>query len=444
MIAYTTYKEKIASRYIPVDAEQIGIKIVEAEYYVASIKYDGYFGILSLNEGGATLFGPNGKEISVPEITQAASKIKQNLIIAGEICCFKDGRSTSHRDVSTALANPGKHDLRFAMFDIVDNEAKANERDLKEIFGKLKALKASDKVFLVEHQILESRKDIISFYKEAIANGNEGLVVKASSDINYKIKPLINLDLVVLGYAESTGQNEGKLRELLLGVMTDGGKLQIVTKCGNGFTQKDREIIIEKLEPLKVESEYTEVSGAKTAFIMVKPTLVVEIKCLDLINETTKGGIRKMELDYDEKAGYKIVSKRLTFSCISPVFLRFREDKKVNTNDAGEAQAVDLLPAVNDMQQEEKLKLSAIIRKRIFTKTDKNGTAIRKFSILKTNKEHTGMYPPFLVLYVDYSSNRKTPMNQDLFLCIDQNNADEKLQACIDENVNKGWIEYDG
>ena len=37
----------------------------------------------------------------------------------------------------------------------------------------------------------------------------------------------------------------------------------------NGFSEKERKDYLEKLKPLLVPSEYTEVSGAKTAFIMV-------------------------------------------------------------------------------------------------------------------------------------------------------------------------------
>ncbi len=437
-----TYKNKVASRYIPVDAEQIGMKVAESEFYMASVKYDGFFGMLQVEKGKAVLYGRDGKEISIPAITNAASAIKKDVLLAGEICCFKDGKSTSHRDVSSAIAKPEKHDLRFGAFDLVELDGKEIPECLKENYELIKTFAANEKVFTIEQHIFESRKDIINFYKEAIENNEEGVVVKSSSGVIYKIKPVINLDLVVLGYAESTGENEGKLRELLLGVTTDEGALQIVTKCGNGFSQKDREDFIKKLEPMEVQSEYTEVSGAKTAFVMIKPTLVAEISCLDLINETTKGAIRKMHLSYDEKNGYQCKGQRSTFSCISPVFKRFRSDKSANAKDTGEQQALALLPKVRATQTDEELKPSEITKKRIFTKSGKSGTAIRKFSILKTNKEKTGIYPPFVVMYTDFSAGRKTPVSQDLYLCDDEKEAMIKMEECIEENVKKGWKEY--
>jgi dTDP-glucose 4,6-dehydratase len=63
--------------------------------------------------------------------------------------------------------------------------------------------------------------------------------------------------------------------------------------------------ILNKLKPLHCDSSYTEVSGAKTAFIMIKPELVVEIKCIDLLDENTSGAIRKMRLSFDKKSGYE-------------------------------------------------------------------------------------------------------------------------------------------
>ena len=55
MTTIHTYKSKIASRYIPVDAEQIGLKITESEYYLASVKYDGHLTFLIVKKGKAQL-----------------------------------------------------------------------------------------------------------------------------------------------------------------------------------------------------------------------------------------------------------------------------------------------------------------------------------------------------------------------------------------------------
>ena len=69
MTTLATYKSKIASRYIPVDAEQIGMKIPESECYFASIKHDGHLAFLSVKKGKAQLFDRNGEEVKAPKVT---------------------------------------------------------------------------------------------------------------------------------------------------------------------------------------------------------------------------------------------------------------------------------------------------------------------------------------------------------------------------------------
>ena len=229
------------------------------------------------------------------------------------------------------------------------------------------------------------------------------------------------------------------MRELLLGVVTGEKEFQIVTKCGNGFSEKERQDFVSKLNSISVTSEYTEVSGAKTAFIMVKPSLVVELSCLDIITETTKGTIRKSVLQYDENGGYTIKNQGSTISCISPVFERFREDKKAVAIDAGEKQFSHLL-IENGPESNEELKPSTILIREVFTKGGKGGLAVRKFLGVQTNKEETGQFSPFFVLYSDFSAGRKTPLEQEIFLCATKNDLENKVAVLIDENIKTGWV----
>jgi ATP-dependent DNA ligase len=431
------YKSKIASRYIPTDPEQIGLKIMEAEYYFTSIKYDGYFAALEIKNGKAVLFDRNGNPKEITAITTAAKTIEADIILAGELCVFENGKSTTHREVSAALDEPDKYDIRFGAFDIISYKGEEPTLDVKEKTALIKKLATSNEVFAIEQTLMESRKDIIAFYN-GIAGKEEGAVVRSSDGIIYKIKPSITLDLVVLGYALNSGEHE-VMRELLLGVVTGEKEFQIVTKCGNGFSEKERQDFVSKLNSISVTSEYTEVSGAKTAFIMVKPSLVVELSCLDIITETTKGTIRKSVLQYDENGGYTIKNQGSTISCISPVFERFREDKKAVAIDAGEKQFSHLL-IENGPESNEELKPSTILIREVFTKGGKGGLAVRKFLGVQTNKEETGQFSPFFVLYSDFSAGRKTPLEQEIFLCATKNDLENKVAVLIDENIKTGWV----
>jgi hypothetical protein len=430
------YKTKIASRYLPVDPEQIGLKIIESEYYYASVKHDGYFSALEIKDGVATLYDRNGNPLEIKAITAAAKTIKEDLLLAGEICVFKDGKSSNNREVAAALDEADKYDIRFGAFDVLSYKGQEVTFDVKEKLALIKEHAKTQEVFAIEQVFMESRKDIIAFYK-SIADKEEGAVVRSADGMVYKIKPSITIDLVVLGYALGASDEE-VLRELLLGSVKEDGTYQIVSKCGNGFTDKDRLEMAQKLKAMAVDSTYTEVSGAKTAFVMVDPSLVVEITCLDLISENTKGSIKKASLMFDKKTGYTVKEQSNTVSCISPVFTRFRNDKQANQSDAGEKQYSHLIePASNETPAA--LAPSSILSREVYTKSGKGGTAVRKFIGLKTNKENTLQYAPYLVLYTDFSAGRKTPLEQEIFLCSSSEEMEKKMSELVEENIKKGW-----
>lgn len=430
----STYKTKIASRYIPINPEQIGLKIMESTAYFTSIKYDGYFAVLSIKDGKATLQNGNEKVIEIKSILEAAKQIKEDIVLAGELCLFKDGKAQTHRELAAALDESEKHDIRLGVFDTISEDDSSIL--IHDKFEKIKRLANSDQIFSISQNHFESRTNIIELYKQ-IEGKEEGLVVRTVENMTYKIKPSITLDLVVLGYALNAGPEES-LRELLLGIVDANNDYQIVAKCGNGFSENDRVALISMLKPLAVESTYTEVSGAKTAFVMIEPKMVVELSCLDVIAENTKGAIRKSVLTYDQKTGFALKGQAVAVSCISPVFQRFRDDKKANNADAGGQEFVDLL-SVSVGKTEENAKPSTIVAREVYIKKGKAGTAVRKFTGVETHKSQLGNYSPFFLLYSDFSAGRKTPLEQEIFLCSDKKEMDDKLTALIAENVKSGW-----
>jgi ATP-dependent DNA ligase len=443
MKSIQTYKSKIASRYVPVNAEQIGLKIAESEYYIASVKYDGHLTFLSVSKGKAQIFDRNGNELKIDKLTKAASSIKEDVIFAGELCCFEKDKPTTHREVNVALAKPEKYDLRFGAFDLLEHNGKAVDEPPKERLDQVKQfLNKGKEIFAIEQLYYESRKDLISFFTSVSQKDAEGIIVKVPNGITYKVKQSNQLDLVVLGYAESIGERAGWLREILLGFAIGKNQFQILTKCGGGFSDNERQELPKQLEKLVTNCEYTEVSGAKTAFIFIKPEMVVEISCLDLINENSEGAIRKPLLTFDPKNGYSYEGNVNTLSVISPNFIRIRTDKKPTEKEAGTSQAYALTEPLKQDKSSETNKNSEIIHRDIYTKGGKGGTAIRKFVGMKTNKEETGVYAPFVVVYTDYSASRKTPLEQEIFLCSSEKDVKLKLEELKAENIKKGWNPY--
>ena len=129
---------------MPVDPEQIGLKIIEADYYFTSIKHDGYFAALEIKNGKATLYDRNGNPKEIKAITSAAKSIKEDVMLAGEICVFKNGKSSNNREVAAALAEPEKHDIRFGVFDIIAYKGEEPTLDAKEKTALIKKLATSN------------------------------------------------------------------------------------------------------------------------------------------------------------------------------------------------------------------------------------------------------------------------------------------------------------
>jgi ATP-dependent DNA ligase len=437
----TEYKVKIASRYISVDPSQMGLKIIESDYYLCSHKLDGHLGILSIENDIINLYDRSGNELNIPNIINAAKKIKSNAVFAGEIYVFKNGKPRSNADVTSAIVDPDAHDIRFGLFDLVSENNAPASNDLKIKFDRIKEIAGNDEIIFPVNQLaVESRKDIIQFFNQAIPE-HEGIVVRSSNGITYKVKPISTIDLAVIGFAEGIGERKGMIRDLMLGCATQNNEFLVVAHCGNGFTDDQRKELFETLSPLAVDSNYLEVSGAKTAFIMVKPELVAEISCLDMIGETGSGLIKKTLLSYDSKIGYKRASLSSSVSLISPVFIRLRSDKKTVATDVGLNQIEEFI-SHQDANVDKSLKASEVVGREIFTKTTKGSTAIRKFIILKTNKEHTGEFSPFVVVYTDFSGGRKTPLEQDIYLCATEQEASEKFAELKVENIKKGWAPF--
>ena len=253
----------------------------------------------------------------------------------------------------------------------------------------------------------------------------------------YKVKPRYTLDGVVIGFVEGEGDRAGMLREILVAMLRNETIYQITAKVGNGFTDDERKNLLEKLTKSKVESNYIEASGAKVAFTMVKPEMVIEYSSLDLPVETSKGTIRKMSLTYSDE-GYSAEQMLPCVSSMSPVFLRVRDDKKVNKDDIRFSQITDIVELAG-IETAVELKESKVLKREVFVKESKGQKMVRKFLLWKTNKEISPEYHAFVFHYTDFSPTRKDMLKKDIKVSDSQQQIEKIYADEIAENVKKGW-----
>ena len=243
------YKRQTASRYLPIEGDQITTKIMEAEMYAVSTKFDGHLYLLSFDGKNTVLINHGGTTLTDLPLLKDATKLLKgkcnDILLAGELYLSKDGERTRSFDM-TAVLDEKSENIHFAVFDLLMLDGQEVSMDIKELDKKLTSVLSGGKmVYPVNNSFVESRKDIAAQYKEIVEEGgHEGIVVRSLNGPTYKVKPLITLDAVILGYAEGDGSRAGMLKEFLVGLCITKDQYLLLTKVGNGYSDDERKKLL--------------------------------------------------------------------------------------------------------------------------------------------------------------------------------------------------------
>lgn len=436
------YKRLTASKYVPVAEDEMISKIIEAEKYHVSPKYDGHLYILYFDGSNLKLINHSGNIIDDLPMFSEAKKLLSDfneIILAGELYLFDKDKRTRSFELKSSVNKKSK-DIYFAAFDIISINGEESNYDDDSLIEKLKSIfNNGESIHPIECLQLESRSEIEDYYKKIVEErGMEGIVVRSHNGPVYKVKPKITIDAVILGYVQSQGDRSEMIKELLVGLCVSENKYIVLSKIYNGFDDNKRASFLKDLESRKVDSNYIEVSGSNLAFIMVKPELVIEFSCLDIYNESTKGPISKMSLTFKDNAYYS-EGKSSSASVTSPTFLRIRDDKKPDVNDIGISQVTRIISLDTASSEKISLKKSEVLKKEIYVKNSKGINMVRKFVIWKTNKDHTGEYPAFVYHFTDFSPSRADVLKKDLKISNSKKQIEEIFNDEILKNIKKGW-----
>jgi hypothetical protein len=444
------YRRRTGALMRALARDELREKAPEANYHV-SRKMDGEFTVLVYQDGDVFTINPGGAvRFGLPWQAEAAELLNKagvrNAQIAGELYVQCDDRRARVHDVVSVARQPKTPDdlqrLQFAAFDLLslnDQPLQSFElvwRELERIFGIGKLVRPVDATFV------KSTEEIERLFEAWVeAEGAEGLVIRSDAVGCYKVKPKHTLDVAVVGFSESQGDREGLLHDLLLGVIRNDGTIQILSRVGGGFSNEQRREFLCDLKDMVVESEFSEVNADNVAYQMVRPEWIVEISCLDVISQNTRGGpINRMILEFD--GGYRVVRQLPLATVISPQFVRRREDKTLRVEDAGIAQVARIVdvPLADRSARQMKLPPSEVIRREVYTKTAKGETMVRKFVAWRTNKDsESDEYPAFVLHYTDFSPNRKSPLDREVRVSSSRDQILSLFDALKEENIKKGW-----
>ena len=436
------------------DRDKAKYRIPAGDYFI-SRKIDGEFTCLVYRNGKAFTVNPGGTVRMGAEFhTRAAKHLKnagvKSALIGGELYVNRpDGNRAWVHDVVRVARKPEDQaavdSLGFGIFNIYDLDGKDYSMHYADAIKKVQNIFGKDGLVHSVETIIGDEKQIFKqFSKWVDEEGAEGVVVRSDTAGIFKIKPRHTLDLAVIGFTEGIDDRAGMLHSMLLAVIRKDGSFHIVSRVGGGFSDEQRVEILKILNPQIVESEYAEVNSDRVAYQMIKPGMVVEISCLDIISRTSHGStIDRMIIEWDDdKKIWEGIRRLPLCSIISPQFLRIRDDKTANSDDVKMSQLSDIteIPDLERIADDLILPSSTIIERIVATKTLKEATMVRKLLLWKTNKEEASRDHPAYVLHLtNFSPNRKEPLQHEIRVSSSDKQIKQLLENWKEKYIVGGW-----
>lgn len=443
------YKKDFLKRFIAISPQQIDSRLGDSIYWVTR-KYDGEFADIFYENGQAVTVNRSGRvRRGIPCIDEAAAILQKHgikqAIIPAEIYLYEDGKKSRVNDLINALADEKKTgSLRLACFDILElNGEPWKHRNYGETLDKLDTLfQGGTLVHAVDWKEVRSNAEVKELFTQWVdKEDSEGLVVRSETPFVWKIKPRHNVDAVVVGFTEGTGDARGQVRTMLLALMPEKGKYQIVTKVGGGMTEKQKRELYEYFVPRVMPSDYVQTDSNHVAFRMVEPDRVIEFSVNDVRWESPNGPILNTVLEIGE-GEYRVADKVNGISFVAPVIERFRDDKQADAGDVRLAQVEGFSsfgPEAAEKIEMPKLRPSRVLFREVYKKSIGEKIMVLKITGWKTNKEKTGEWAAYVLHVTNFSSQRQQRLQREVEITDDYAQLAELRERAREEYVKKGW-----
>lgn len=455
------YKRAVASRYAAFVGEEID-HLAQPPWRV-SPKVDGEQWCLVVDGGEVFLANPRGRVIcgEIPVLTEARAllaKVSARTVIAGELYAVRPGGRPRSGDVARALAEgeEGAARLGFFAFDLVEGGPRADLapdaydstgrvpfEDYGKVLFALRALISGGKrLQVVPTEDVPDHAGLRRLWQTWVEAGKaEGMVVRSQGRTS-KVKPVLTFDAVIVGYIER-GEDPTQIRSILLAMMREDGTFQLVARCGNFAGEEERRAVLARVKDTEVPSNYREASSEGAVYRFIRPSVVVEVKATDVQSEHGDGDpVERMVLHWDGTA-WRAAANRPSVSVLHPVFLRFRDDKQVDTTDVRIAQLLDRVSvaAVDERVAVVERPASTVVLRRVWTKETKGALAVRKVVGWATHKSDDARWPAYAACWTDYSPGRAQPLQREVVTAPDEATLRALVDGLVAENIKKGWTE---
>ncbi len=438
------YKRKVAGSYVPINGEDIVSKVAGKTIYISK-KIDGEFNLLWFDGIKSVLINGNGKvKEDLPLLLKLTKSLQDKEVVsftmAVELHLNEDQNRSRVFEVMSAIAND-PDTLTLSGFDLLELDGTVyQESDYVVTTEKISKLLDGSPVSAVDLEEVSSSRQVAEYFEEiVVSQGAEGLVVRSLEfPIIYKIKPVHTIDVAIIGFTEG---DEGKIREILLGIMHKDGRYSQIGRTGNGFSEDQKQEFYEMLCGETVASAYIVADSRRVAFQMVVPKIVVEIAVNELLVENMKGIIKNPLLSFNEEDGYCFDSNINGISLLHPIFKRIRDDKSVNDHDIRFAQITDIVHLEETVAYSgDALPESEIISREVYTKTSKGKTNVQKFVVWKSNKDGIdNRFPTYVLHYTNFSHTRRDTLKREVKVSSSSDQILQMKDGLIKKKIKKGW-----
>lgn len=269
----------------------------------AQVKYDGELTYLQKGEEEWFTINRWGRIRTKYPVTDLSHRlIKQNHTFIGEL--YVEGEDL----YSFLKKRSSGEQLKLAVFDV---QMEKPYRERYHLVAETFPPPNEHKVHIPQGKLVKTRQELEDFYHKAVDRGYEGIVGRSPhspyQQPALKKKKMKTADLVILGIVKDSTlfQEENLVGSVLVGCAKNGDYVP-VGRVASGFTTEEREALYQALIPFK--------TGEDEDFVYVKPALVIEVSFQETV----------------ESSRYPV-----GFTMRSPVFQRFRTDKKPNQKHCG-------------------------------------------------------------------------------------------------------------
>jgi hypothetical protein len=375
-------------------------------------------------------------------------KTIHKIVLAGELFSNVEKENDRPRvyDLVKVMFNPESlkelEAIHFDIFDIISINGNSlitlPYKKRLDICKLLFSINDENKANIIEHKTKVKSKDTYKLYERWVQKKHhEGIVIHTKYNMSYKIKPIFNIDAVIIGFVELLKESllegdEGAISSLLLALMHEDGSFQELCRMGGGLSYEQRVELFNLLKQDVVKSSFRASKQDGRAFRFVIPKYIVQVDYMDYIIEDSKGkSIQRMNLKFEDNKWIPI--KSIPFvSLISPRYgvmrseidkekypsLAYVNPKEVRYEDVKCKQILDLVPIdlIGSQEVLENLPKSKILFKVVFEGEWTGYKSGRKIILWQTNKKDLNpSFPNYIVYYGNYSYTRRSPLEQRIY-----------------------------